>query len=121
MIDAASTAVYSKSTNGGTTWSAPVRVFAAATRTAEGYPAGTLNAPSPTGPVEDIFPAVDVGSNGHVYFGSYRGNTVSPWQICASGPAAPVGRITCDVLGGYIHNTRLDYVVTDLTPARHRQ
>ena len=120
MIGAASTAVYSKSTDGGTTWSAPVRVFAAATRTAVGYPGGSLSAPSPTGPVEDVFPAVDVGSNGHVYFGSYRGNTVSPWQICASGPAAPVGRITCDVLGGYIHNTRLDYVVTDLTTSQTR-
>jgi hypothetical protein len=114
MMGGASTAVYSKSTNGGTTWSAPARVFAAATRTAEGYTAGTLSAPSPAGPVEDIFPAVDVGTGGHVYFGSYRGKTVSPWQTCASGPPPPVGRITCDVLGDYIHNTRLDYVVTDL-------
>jgi hypothetical protein len=38
-----------------------------------------------------------------------------PWQTCASGPAPPVGRITCDVLGNYIHNARLDYVVRDLT------
>lgn len=76
---------------------------------------GKLRAPSPTGPVEDIFPAVDVGADGHVYFGSYRGNTVSPWQTCAAGPLPPVGRITCDTLGDYIHNTRLDYVVTDLT------
>ena len=121
MISGASTAVYSKGTNGGTTWSPPARVLAAATRIAEGYPAsqpggGTLAEPKPAA-VEDIFPAVDVGSNGHVYFGSYRGNTVSPWQTCASGPPPPVGRITCDVLGDYIHNTRLDYVVTDLTPS----
>jgi len=40
---------------------------------------------------------------------------VSPWQTCASGPAPPVGRITCDVLGNYINNARLDYVVGDLT------
>ena len=26
-----------------------------------------------------------------------------------------MGRIECDALGNYIHNTRLDYVVTDLT------
>jgi hypothetical protein len=38
-----------------------------------------------------------------------------PWQTCASGPAPPVGRITCDVLGNYIDNARLDYVVGDLT------
>ena len=120
MMGGASTAVYSKGTNGGTTWSAPARVFAAATRVAEGYPAnqpagGTLTAPSPAGAVEDIFPAVDVGADGHVYFGSYRGDTVSPWQTCAAAPLPPVGRITCTTLGAYIHNTRLDYVVTDLT------
>ena len=120
MMGGASTAVYSKGTNGGTSWSAPARVFAAATRVAEGYPAnqpagGTLTAPSPAGAVEDIFPAVDVGADGHVYFGSYRGDTVSPWQTCAAAPAPPVGRITCTTLGAYIHNTRLDYVVTDLT------
>ena len=118
MIGGASTAVYSKGTNGGTTWSAPARVFTAATRAAVGYPVtqpggGTLTTPSAVA-VEDIFPAVDVGIDGHVYFGSYRGDTVSPWQTCAAGPPPPVGRITCDTLGPYIHNTRLDYVVTDL-------
>src|SRR5438105_2932851 len=65
-ISGASTAVYSKSTDGGATWSAPARVFTAGNRTAEGYPvtnpdSTTLNAPSPTGPNEDIFPAVSVG------------------------------------------------------------
>jgi hypothetical protein len=123
MIGGASTAVYSKGTNGGTTWSPPARVFAAATRTAAGYPVnqpggGTLTAPSPTGAVEDIFPAVDVGADGHVYFGTYRGDVVSPWQTCASEPPAPVGRITCTTLGAYINNTRLDYVVTDLTTTK---
>jgi len=121
MITGASTAAYSKSTDGGTTWSPPARVFKAANQAEEGYPVtqppptgGTLIAPSPAGDVEDIFPAVGVGG-GHVYIGSYRGNTVSPWQTCASQKAPPVGRISCDVLGDYIHNTRLDYVVTDLT------
>lgn len=123
MSGGASTAVFSKSTDGGTTWLAPARVFAAASRVADGYPVkqpsgGKLRAPSPTGPVEDKFPAVDVGSDGHVYFGSYRGDVVSPWQTCAAGPPPPVGRITCDTLGDYIHNTRLDYVVTDLTTSQ---
>ena len=36
----------------------------------------------------------------------------------ASGPPPPVGRITCDTLGDYIDNTRLDYVVTDLTTSQ---
>ncbi|MEO8518800.1 MAG: sialidase family protein, partial [Dermatophilaceae bacterium] len=51
MIANASTAVYSKSVDGGTTWSAPVRVFAAASRMPVGYPVsqpggGTLTAPT---------------------------------------------------------------------------
>ena len=118
----ANVAVYSKSTDGGTTWSAPARDFAAATRTPEGYPVTqpdgtTLSAPSPAGPVEDIFPAVAVGPDGHVYLSAYRGDVVSPWQTCASGPPPPVGRIACDTLGPYVNNTRIDYAVTDLSTA----
>lgn len=120
MLNGASTSVYSRSTNGGATWSAPLRVFLAATRTAEGYPAGGLIAPAPAGPVEDVFPAVDVSADGSVYMGSYRGATVSPWQTCASALPPPVGRISCDVLGASIHNTRLDYVVTNLTTSQTR-
>jgi hypothetical protein len=45
---------------------------------------------------------------------AYAADVVSPWQTCAAGPAPPVGRITCDTLGNYIHNARLDYFVTNL-------
>lgn len=120
VMSGGSVAVYSKSTNSGATWTAPARVFAAADRTPIGYPVsqpsgGTLNAPDPAGPVEDIFPAVAVGPNGNVYMSAYRGDVVSPWQTCAAGPVPPVGRIACDSLGDYIHNTRLDYVVKDVS------
>jgi BNR repeat-like domain len=120
VISGASTTVYSKSTDGGATWSATTRVFTAGNRTAIGYPVTnpdgtTLNAPSPTGPIEDIFPAVSVGADGHVHLGAYRGTVVSPWQTCAAGPPPPEGRINCTTLGNYIHNTRLDYVVHDLS------
>jgi hypothetical protein len=115
-----SVAVYSKSTDGGATWSAPALNFAPGNRTADGYPVTnpdktTLSAPSPTGPIEDVFPAVAVSANGKVFLSAYRGTFVSPWQTCAAGPAPPVGRIECDTLGNYINNTRLDYVVNDLT------
>jgi hypothetical protein len=130
-----SVAVYSSSTNGGQTWSDPAPVFGGGDRTADGYPVtqptpdpdpngcqatngcdgSTFNAPSPLGPIEDVFPAATVAANGNVYLAAYRGTTVSPWQVCFSGPPPPVGRITCDFLGPYIHNTRLDYVVRDLS------
>ena len=115
-----SVAGYSKSTDGGQTWSAPARSFAAATRSPDGYPvisraAGRSMRRKPAGAVEDIFPAVGIGPNGKVYLGAYRGDVVSPWQTCAAGPPPPEGRINCGTLGDYIHNTRLDYVVRDLT------
>ncbi len=115
-----SVAVYSKSTDGGLIWSTPALVFTPATRVAVGYPVmnpdgSTLSAPASPGPVEDVFPAAAGSANGHVYLGAYRGTVVSPWQTCASGPPPPEGRITCDTLGNYINNTRLDYVVRDLS------
>jgi hypothetical protein len=127
-----SVAVYSKSTDGGGTWSDPALVFADAitgNRTADGYPVTnppastgcpscngmTLNTPTTLGPIEDVFPAAAVSADGHVHLGAYRGLTVSPWQTCADAPAAPLGRITCPDLGPYINNTRLDYVVRDLS------
>jgi hypothetical protein len=134
-VAGSSVAVYSKSTDAGATWSAPVPVFAAGNRTADGYPVtqptpdpdphgcqaadgcdgSTFNAPSPTGAIEDVFPAASASSNGHVYLGAYRGDVVSPWQTCFAGPPPPEGRINCTFLGRYIHNTRLDYFVTDVT------
>ena len=120
MDPGGSVAVWSKSTDGGAHWTAPLRVFAAATRTPIGYPVaqpsgGALDAPSPAGPVEDVFPSVSVGSDGHVVLAAYRGDVVSPWQTCAAGPPPPEGRINCTQLGDYIHNTRLDYWATNGT------
>jgi hypothetical protein len=116
-----SVAVWSESTDGGAHWTAPQRVFPAANRTAMGYPATnpdgtTLQAPSPTGPVEDVFPAVSVGPNGHPVFGAYRGDVVSPWQTCAADNGPPESRINCLTPGKFINNTRLDYWVSDGAP-----
>jgi hypothetical protein len=114
-----SIAVRSRSTDGGAHWTAPVRVFAPGTRTPVGYPVAqpsdgsTFAEPDPSGPVEDVFPAVAVGTDGHVVFSAYRGDVVSPWQTCAAGPPPPEGRINCTELGDYINNTRLDYWLTD--------
>jgi hypothetical protein len=128
-------AVFSQSSDGGATWTDPAPVFAGGNRTADGYPVtqptpdpnpngcqavngcdgSTFNAPSPTGPIEDVFPAATVAANGDVYLGAYRGDYVSPWQRCFAGPPPPEGRINCTYLGPYIHNTRLDYFVRDIT------
>ena len=69
----------------------------------------------PALPVEQVFPAAAVAPNGRVYLAAYSADAVSPWQTCAAGPPPPPGRITCDTLGDYIHNARLDYKVRDLT------
>jgi hypothetical protein len=110
-------AVYSKSTDGGASWSAPATVFAtldASNQTAEGYPAGDLTAPVPRR-VDTFWPAVAISPSGRVYMSAYGADVVSPWQTCASGPAPPEGRINCTTLGPFIHNARLDYYVADLT------
>jgi hypothetical protein len=115
-------AVYSRSTDGGATWNAPGPIFPAldaSARAAVGYPAtnpdgSQLTAPSPRR-VDTFWPGVAISPSGRVYLSSYAADVVSPWQTCASGPPAPVGRITCDALGPYIDNARLDYYVADLT------
>jgi hypothetical protein len=116
-----SVAVYSKSTDGGSTWSGATPVFAPANRTAIGYPVtqpnGDIFTAPAAKPVEQIFPAAAVAPNGRVYLSAYSADVVSPWQTCASGPPPPPGRITCDTAGNFIHNARLDYRVADLTTA----
>jgi hypothetical protein len=117
-----SAAVYSRSTDGGSTWSAPVPIFAglnASNRATDGYPVTqpdgtTLNAPSARN-VDTFWPGVAISPSGRVYMSSYAADVVSPWQTCAASPPAPEGRINCTTLGKYINNARLDYYVADLT------
>jgi hypothetical protein len=120
--------LYSKSTDGGTSWSAPALIFPtldASNRTAIGYPVtqpdGTvLNAPA-SRRVDTLFPAVAISPSGRIYMSAYAADVVSPWQTCQT-PASPtaVGRINCLALGPYINNARLDYVVTDLSTSTTR-
>jgi len=113
-----SAAVWSTSTDGGTTWSTPSFVFPSdetASRTLIGYPAPGL-ATGPTVPVDSFFPAVAVSPSGTVYLSAYKVDVESPWQRCAlAATPTAVGRINCLTLGGYINNGRLDYAVSDLT------
>jgi hypothetical protein len=114
--------LYSKSTDGGATWSAPALAFPtvdALTRTAIGYPVtqpnGTmLTAPAPRR-VDTLFPAVSVSATGRVYMSAYAANVVSPWQTCAQFGSPSLNGANCKTLGQFINNARLDYVVTDLT------
>jgi hypothetical protein len=118
-----SVAVWSKSTDGGSTWTEPARVFPAGARQPIGYPVtqpsgGTLAAPDPAGPVEDVFPAVAVSPGGKAVFSAFRGDVVSPWQTCAASNPSPESRINCLQLGDYVNNTRIDYWITDGTTTR---
>jgi hypothetical protein len=113
--------VYSKSTDGGASWSSPTPIFPTldtSNRTAIGYPqpqpgGGTLDAP-PARRVDTFWPGVAISQSGRVYVSSYAADVVSPWQTCASGPPPPEGRINCYALDDYIHNARLDYFVRNL-------
>jgi len=111
-------AVFSKSTDGGATWSTPALIFPAldaSTRTPIGYPAPGL-ATGSVHRVDTFWPAVAISPSGRVYMSAYAADVVSPWQKCAT-PASPtaVGRINCLTLGSYVNNARLDYAVADLT------
>ncbi len=112
-----SAAVYSKSTDGAATWSAPQPIFPAlnaSNRTAVGYPAPDgLTAPAARR-IDTFWPGVAVSPSGIVYMSAYAADVVSPWQVCLQGPPPPEGRITCDTLGPYIDNARLDYFVTNI-------
>src|SRR2546425_399891 len=128
-----SSAVWSKSTNGGATWSTPVPIFTAldaSNRVAIDYPVTQrdgktmLTAPAARR-VDTFWPGIAVSPSGRVYMSAYAADVVSPWQTCDK-PASPtaVGRINCvtptvsgltNAPGNYTHNARLDYVVADLT------
>ncbi len=109
--------VFSKSIDGAVHWSNPLPIFPAldaSNQTAVGYPAPDgLAAPTPRH-MDTQWPGVAVSPSGRVYMSAYAADTVSPWQICASAPPPPQGRIECDALGNYIHNARLNYYVTNI-------
>jgi hypothetical protein len=129
-------AVYSRSTDGGATWSAPALIFPSldtSNRAPDGYPVtqptpspgctaaqgcdgSELNAPAARR-VDTQWPGVAVSPSGRVYMSAYGADIVSPWQTCAAGPPPPEGRINCTTLGPYIHNARLDYFVRNLAGA----
>lgn len=106
-------AVYSKSSDGGATWSAPAAVpGTTAIRLPIGYSDSTgISAPAPA-PADSVFPAVSVSSSGTVYFSSYLADVVSPWQSCAK--YDPKGSINCLNPGPNINNSKLNYIVSKL-------
>lgn len=108
-------AVYSRSTDGGMSWSTPVPVFAdldAMNRTPIGY--GGVSGPlvPSTHRVDSFFPAVAASPGGSVYLGAYVANVVSPWQSCET--YDPNGSIRCVTTGPYINNAKLNYALTNL-------
>ena len=103
-----SVAVFSKSTNGGASWSQPVpinRALDARNRTPIGYVAGTPIAPN-VHRVDTFWPSISAPPAGTVYMSYYAADVVSPW--CRARDAAG----NC-VRTSFVNNARLDYVATN--------
>ena len=95
-----SAALFSKSTDGGATWSAAVPVnpaLDASNRTPVGY--GTLSLVPDVRRVDTFWPAVATTPSGKVYISYYAADEVSPWAVKS----------------GLINNGRLDYYATSAT------
>jgi hypothetical protein len=108
-----SAALYSKSTDGGSSWTAPALLLPAqdaANRTPIGY----TGAPPASRRVDTFFPAISVASTGQVYASAYAADVVSPWTSCTTFGTPSLSGTNCAVLGPTIDNARLDYVVRDL-------
>ncbi|HLZ20818.1 MAG TPA: sialidase family protein [Ktedonobacterales bacterium] len=111
-----SEAVYSVSSDGGATWTAPQAILPALdaqNRTPVGYDSSVSITPD-VHRVDSLWPGVAVASSGQVYLSAYAADVVSPWQSCAK--FDPKGSIHCLTPGPVVNNAKLDYVVTDLTP-----
>ena len=107
-------AVYSRSTDGGMTWSAPRAILPAldaANRTPIGY--GGVALTPDVHRVDSVFPSVATAPDGSVYLGAYVADVVSPWQTCAT--YDPNGSIHCLQTGPYVNNAKLDYAITNLS------
>ncbi len=117
-----SAALYSKSTDGGATWSAPAPLLPtvdASDRVPIGYPAtqpdgSTLNSPTARR-VDTVYSAIAVSPSGRVYGSAYAADVVSPWQTCLALGSPSLSGTNCKTLGPFINNARLDYVVRNLT------
>jgi hypothetical protein len=81
-------------------------------RVPAGY-AGSALTPPAVRPAESIWPAIAVSPTGRVFVAAYVGDVVSPWISCAA--FDPKGSINCLTPGPTVDNTKLDYVVTDVT------
>ncbi len=105
-------AVWSKSTDGGATWSAPKAILAVdgTLRQHVGYT--STSGVSPDGAMTDTFwPAVATTPLGKVYMSAYAADVESPWTPCKTW----VTSAACSAFDAPVNNARLDYWVTDLT------
>lgn len=94
-------ALYSKSTDGGATWSTPAPVLPAqdaATQAANNYPAPDgLQAPAHPRRVDTLWPRIAITPTGRVYMSAYAATQTVPYLSGSH----------------YVHNALLDFVVTN--------
>ena len=115
------TAVFSRSTDGGATWSAPAPInpaLDAQNRKPDGYPAPDPALVPNVHRVDTFWPGVATTPSGRVYMSSYAADVVSPWHLCTT--RSSVG-LACAKFGPWINNARLDYFVTRVDTGASQQ
>ena len=111
-------AVYSRSTDGGQTWSAPLPInpaLDASFRTPDGYIDPVEGTP-PVRRVDTFWAGLGTTPSGTIYASYYAADVISPRRICLH--VGPTG--VCDTFG-FVPNARLDYWATNLTTGESRK
>jgi hypothetical protein len=112
-------AYYSRSTDGGQTWSAPLPInpsLDASLRTPDGY-LDPIEGTPPARRVDTFWAGLGTTPSGTIYSSYYAADVISPRRVCLHiNPATGA----CDSFG-FVPNARLDYWATNLSTGQSQK